>query len=61
VKFLGIEPWQGDLATLAYLAAVLAVSYFTFRWIEQPARDWVRNRVGGRAPAPAGALRMKPG
>jgi peptidoglycan/LPS O-acetylase OafA/YrhL len=61
VKFLGIEPWQGDLATLAYLAAVLAVSYFTFRWIEQPARDWVRSRVGRRAPAPAGALRMTPG
>lgn len=61
VKFLGFEPWQGDLATLAYLAAVVAASYFSYRWIEKPARDWVRNRVGRRTPAPAGALRMKPG
>jgi peptidoglycan/LPS O-acetylase OafA/YrhL len=61
MKFFGFEPWQGDLATLAYLAAVVAASYFSYRWIEKPARDWVRKHVGGRAPAPAGALRMKPG
>jgi peptidoglycan/LPS O-acetylase OafA/YrhL len=61
VAFLGIEPWHGDLATLAYLAVVFAVSYFSYRWLEKPARDWVRNRVGRRAAAPAAVLGMKPG
>lgn len=61
VKFLGLEPWQGDLATLAFLATVVAVSYFSYRWLEKPARDWVRRRVERRAPAPSGALRMTPG
>jgi len=61
VKFLGLEAWQGDLATLAYLAAVVAVSYFSFRWLERPARDWVKRRLAQRRAAPASALQMKPG
>ena len=43
--FLGTQLWHGDIASLAYLAIVVAVSYFTYHWIEKPARDWVRNRV----------------
>jgi peptidoglycan/LPS O-acetylase OafA/YrhL len=46
--FLGTQLWHGDIAALAYLAIVVAVSYFTYRWIEKPARDWVRNRVQAR-------------
>ena len=46
--FLGTQLWHGDIASLAYLAIVVAVSYFTYRWIEKPARDWVRNRVQAR-------------
>jgi peptidoglycan/LPS O-acetylase OafA/YrhL len=45
VDFLGTQLWHGDLAYLVYLALILAMSYFTYRWIEKPARDWVRNRV----------------
>jgi len=45
--FLGTQPWHGDIAYPAYLAMVIAMSYFTYRWIEKPGREWVRNRVRG--------------
>jgi len=48
VAFLGTQLWHGDIAYLAYLAMIIAMSYFTYRWIEKPAREWVRNRVGRR-------------
>ena len=43
--FLGNQLWHGDIAYPAYLAMVIVFSYFTYRWIEKPAREWVRNRV----------------
>jgi peptidoglycan/LPS O-acetylase OafA/YrhL len=48
VAFLGTQLWHGDIAYLAYLAMIIAMSYFTYRWIEKPAREWVRNRVERR-------------
>jgi len=48
VAFLGTQLWHGDIAYAAYLAMIIAMSYFTYRWIEKPARDWVRNRVERR-------------
>jgi len=48
VEFLGTQLWHGDVAYLAYMAMIIAMSYFTYRWIEKPAREWVRNRVGRR-------------
>jgi len=27
---------------------IIVMSYFTFHWIEKPAREWVRNRVRTR-------------
>jgi len=48
VAFLGTQLWHGDIAYLAYLAMIIATSYFTYRWIEKPAREWVRNRVERR-------------
>jgi peptidoglycan/LPS O-acetylase OafA/YrhL len=48
VAFLGTQLWHGDIAYLAYMAMIIAMSYFTYRWIEKPAREWVRNRVGRR-------------
>ncbi len=39
----GEAVWQGDLATLAMLGMVIAMSIFTYRWIERPSRDWFRN------------------
>jgi peptidoglycan/LPS O-acetylase OafA/YrhL len=42
---LGTQRWQGDIAIVVFLATVIAVSYFTYRWIEKPGRDWVRNQV----------------
>src|SRR6266581_8250838 len=44
----GSQLWHGDLAFPAFLAIVIAVSYFTYRWIERPGRDWVRERVQTR-------------
>jgi len=46
--FLGTQLWYGDIAYLAYLAMIIAMSYFTYLWIEKPGREWVRNRVGRR-------------
>jgi peptidoglycan/LPS O-acetylase OafA/YrhL len=43
--FLGTQLWHGDIAYLVYLAMIIAMSYFTYRWIEKPGREWVRNRV----------------
>ena len=48
VVFLGTQLWHGDIAYPIYLAMIIAMSYFTYRWIEKPAREWVRNRVGRR-------------
>ncbi len=46
--FLGTQLWYGDIAYLAYLAMIIAMSYFTYLWIEKPAREWARNRVRRR-------------
>jgi len=48
VPFLGTQLWHGDIAYLVYLAMIIAMSYFTYSWIEKPAREWVRNRVRRR-------------
>ncbi len=36
LDFMGTQPWQGDIAYLLYMAMVIAMSYFTYRWIERP-------------------------
>lgn len=46
--FLGTRPWHGDVAYPVYLALIVAMSCFTYRWIEKPAREWVKERVRGR-------------
>jgi peptidoglycan/LPS O-acetylase OafA/YrhL len=46
--FLGTRLWHGDIAYAVYMAMIIAMSYLTYRWIEKPAREWVRNRVQGR-------------
>jgi peptidoglycan/LPS O-acetylase OafA/YrhL len=51
--FLGTQLWHGDMAYAVYLALIIAMSYFTFRWIEKPAREWARNRVRTRQQQPA--------
>jgi len=54
--FLGTQLWHGDIAYPVYLAMIIAMSYFTYRWIEKPGREWVRNRVLTRqrtAPSPS--------
>jgi len=45
VPFLGTRPWQGDIVYPVYLAMIITMSYFTYRWIEKPAREWVRDRL----------------
>jgi peptidoglycan/LPS O-acetylase OafA/YrhL len=48
IVFLGTRLWHGDFAYAVYLAMIIAMSYFTYRWIEKPAREWVRNRIQTR-------------
>jgi len=45
VDVLGTQLWHGDVAYPVFLAVVVAVSYFTYRWIEMPGREWVKNQV----------------
>jgi peptidoglycan/LPS O-acetylase OafA/YrhL len=45
LDLLGTQRWQGDIANVVFLATVIAVSYFTYRRIEKPGREWARNRV----------------
>lgn len=56
-RVIGLEPWQGDVYLLVYLALVIGLSYVTFRLIELPARLWSRAVVRRRAPAWQAALR----
>jgi peptidoglycan/LPS O-acetylase OafA/YrhL len=48
VPLLGDQLWHGDVVYPVYLAMIVAMSYFTYRWIEKPGREWVRNRVRAR-------------
>jgi peptidoglycan/LPS O-acetylase OafA/YrhL len=48
VPLLGDQLWHGDVVYAVYLAMIVAMSYFTYRWIEKPGREWVRNRVRAR-------------
>lgn len=57
--FLGTQLWQGDLAYLAYLGMVIATSYFTYNWIEKPARERVRNWVQRRRQARLGEMNVR--
>jgi peptidoglycan/LPS O-acetylase OafA/YrhL len=60
--FFGVQSWQGDIAYVGYLAMVIAMSYFTYRWIEKPGREWVRNRVSSASGRePHGAAQPAPG
>lgn len=43
--FLGTRMWHGDVAYAVYLAMVVVMSCFTYRWIEKPGREWVRARL----------------
>lgn len=42
------NPWVGDLASLAFLAVTVAVSWGTYSLIEKPGRDWF-NRLAKQA------------
>ncbi|NIA67617.1 acyltransferase [Pelagibius litoralis] len=50
-RVIGTELWQGDVYLLTYLCVVITLSFFTYRFIEQPARSWSRSLVLGRGPA----------
>ena len=54
VKMVGSpdNPLLGDLMTLVVLAVIVIVSWFTYRFIELPCREYVRRRVGKTAAAP---------
>ena len=48
IDVLGTQQWHGDIAYPIFLAIVIAVSYFTYRWIEKPGREWTRDWVHTR-------------
>jgi peptidoglycan/LPS O-acetylase OafA/YrhL len=52
VEVLGTQTWHGDVAYAVFLAAVVAVSWCTYRMIEKPGRDWARKRVHAWRAAP---------
>jgi len=56
-KILGSSdaPWLGDAMSVAVLAAIVVTSWFTYRFVETPCREYVRRRVaqGTRPPLPA--------
>lgn len=47
------DGWSNDLAAAAYLAVVVVLSAFTWRWIERPGQAWVEARLAQRVAAPA--------
>lgn len=53
LEVLGTQLWHGDLAYPVFLAVVIVVSYYTYRWVEQPGRAWVRDRIRPRQRAAA--------
>ncbi|HEU4644027.1 MAG TPA: acyltransferase [Burkholderiales bacterium] len=65
VEVLGTRLWHGDIAYPVFLATVIAVSWFTYRWIEKPGREWARNRARMRqrsaAPRGVGSAARAPG
>ena len=52
-----VNPWLGDALFPSYLLAVVCISYLTYRYIEQPGREWSRRLAGltDSAPSPYGA------
>jgi peptidoglycan/LPS O-acetylase OafA/YrhL len=47
--------WFGDLATAMMLAIVLCVSAFTYRYVEQPCRAWMRRALATPATLSTGS------
>lgn len=46
---LGIDGgWLYALATILLIVGALAIAYGMWRWIEEPAREWMRGRIGVR-------------
>lgn len=54
--FLGIPAplLQSSVAFLLYMGVLIAISILSYRYIERPAQDWLRNRLG-RTQAPSAA------
>jgi peptidoglycan/LPS O-acetylase OafA/YrhL len=42
---LGVEYWQGDLASVVYLAAVIFASYLSYHYFEVPCRNYFKKRA----------------
>lgn len=45
---LGTSPWLSDLFCLLMFAITIGVSHYTFRWIEEPGREWAKQLVKRR-------------
>ena len=53
---LGTTVWHADLYVLLMLALVIAISHFTYRWIEMPGREWAKRIIKRRRAARAAVL-----
>lgn len=60
MRFAGVASWQTDIGGLALLLACVGTAYFTWRFIEWPARRWSRRRAEaiGVGPEEARSLTM---
>jgi peptidoglycan/LPS O-acetylase OafA/YrhL len=46
VQVLGVTRWQGDLAAITMLVALVSLSAIAYRLVESPPRRWMRVRLG---------------
>ncbi len=59
IDLVGATPLQGTLFTLLMLAAVIGLSWLTWRWIELPGQRWARRhtRAAGDLPSASGSAK----
>lgn len=55
---LGTTVWHADLYVLLMLALVVAISHFTYRWIEMPGREWTKRIIKRRRAARLATLQI---
>ncbi len=48
IKTWGVSQLQGDISTIVMLVIVIGFSYLSYRTIEQPGRQYVRNVLSGK-------------
>jgi len=42
---LGTSPWIADALSVLMILLIIAISHFTFLWVEEPARQWAKQLI----------------